>query len=213
MPGLKTGLGDFQVGRGGLAGLLHHRQVLLGQLQSEIGLGHLEQQLLPGTQDIGRGHLPAQAGLLVAQDALARLEQGLAHHQAGAEIAIGIGVVQVVEEEVLAGEDPLVQLTHKNLGGVVGKVIGLVEVDGGEEPGPGAGQIGFRGLYGHPRGRQGRVVLQGQEHGLAQGQGRSSRQGRHPPAETKPHQDNRAPPHIGPLLITRWGYYNGLPCR
>ena len=64
--GLKTGLGDFQVGRGGLAGLLHHRQVLLGQLQAEIGLGHLEQQLLPGTQDVGGGHLPAQAGLLVA---------------------------------------------------------------------------------------------------------------------------------------------------
>ena len=191
MPGLKTGLGDFQVGRGGMPGLLHHRQVLLGQLQPEIGLGHLEQQLLPGAQDIGRGHLPAQTGLLVAQRGLARLEQGLAHHQAGAEVAVGIGVVQVVEEEVLAGEDPLVQLAHEDLGGVIGKVVGLAEVDGGEEPGPGLGQIGFGGLHGHTRGRQGRVVLQGQEHGFAQGQGRRSRQGRHPPTEAKPHQDKR----------------------
>ena len=184
--GLKAGLGDFQVGRGGMAGLLHHRQVLLGQLQPEIGLGHLEQQLLPGTQDVGGGHLPAQAGLLVAQMRLARLEQGLAHHQAGAKVAVGIGVVQVVEEEVLAGEDPLVQLAHEDLGGVVGKVVGLVEVDGGEEPGPGLGQIGFGGLHGQARGRQGRVVLQGQEHGLAQGQGSSGRQGRHAPTEAKP---------------------------
>ena len=174
------------MGRAGIAGLLHHRQVLLGQLQPEIGLGNLEQQLLPGTQDVGGGHLPAQAGLLVAQMRLARLEQRLAHHQAGAKVAVGIGVVQVVEEEVLAGEDPLVQLTHKNLGGVVGKVIGLVEVDGGEEPGPGLGQIGFRGLHGHTRGRQGRVVLQGQEHGLAQGQGSRGSQGGHAPTEAKP---------------------------
>ena len=158
-----------------MAGLLHHRQVLLGQLQPEIGLGHLEQQLLPGAQDIGRGHLPAQTGLLVAQIGLARLEQGLAHHQAGAKIAVGIGVVQVIEEEVLAGEDPLVQLAHEDLGGIVGKVVGLAEIDRGQEPGPGLGQVGFRGLHRHARGRQRRVVLQGQEHGLAQGQGRGER--------------------------------------
>ena len=60
--GLKAGLGDFQVGCSGMAGLLDHRQVLLGQLQPEIGLSHLEQQLLPGTQDVAAA-MPGLSGL------------------------------------------------------------------------------------------------------------------------------------------------------
>ncbi|HZK13813.1 MAG TPA: hypothetical protein VFC55_04795, partial [Desulfobaccales bacterium] len=47
-------------------------------------------------------------------------------------------------------------------------------------------KLNQRVFTGQARGRQGRVVLQGQEHGLAQGQGSIGSQGCHPPTEAKP---------------------------
>jgi hypothetical protein len=66
-PGAKQALGDLQVLRRGCMGLFNDLQVLLGQLQTVIGLGHLEEQLLAGAQHQGTGRFPAQLRLLAAQ--------------------------------------------------------------------------------------------------------------------------------------------------
>ena len=65
--------------------------------------------------------------------ACAGLEHGLGHGEAAPEIPQRARGIEVIEEEVLLGEDPLVQLVHEDLGGVVGKIVGLGEVDRGPE--------------------------------------------------------------------------------
>ena len=92
-PGAKTAFGNLQMLRRGRLGFLDDRQIFLGQLQAVIGLGHLEQQLLPGAQDDGAGHFPAQLRLLITQIGFPGLKQGLAHGQTGAEITERLGEI------------------------------------------------------------------------------------------------------------------------